>query len=132
MASDYDTQSGGGDLTDTEVIRLQAYLKEAIGPGKAFETYTALGDKAGVSDTTIRNARDGKSISNRTFNKLASAFGFKPSELKRELEMVDADQEVHRDLADEIRTAMSDLPEEDREEILAFIRLKAELRRKRQ
>jgi transcriptional regulator with XRE-family HTH domain len=130
MSSDPDALESGQDLTDAEVLQLKRYIETRIGEGRAFQTNTELAEHSGLGESTIRKMRGGGSISNRTFNKLAKAFGFRPSELKRELEKLEQDIEIHHDINDEIRAAMADLPTEDQEEILEFIRLKAERRRR--
>lgn len=126
MTPDIDDHEGGGDLTDAEVIQLRRYLEGAIGAGRAFDTNVELAASAQLSEGTIRKIRRGGAISNRTFNKLAQAFGFLPSKFKAELERLEGDTELKRSLADEIRTAASELPEADQAEILQMIKIKRE------
>lgn len=126
MTSDIDDQEGRGDLTDAEVIQLRRYLDESIGAGRAFDNNVELALSAQLSEGTIRKIRRGGAISNRTFNKLAQAFGFLPSKFKAQLERLEEDKELKRSLADEIRTAADGLSEADQEEILQMIKIKRE------
>jgi transcriptional regulator with XRE-family HTH domain len=122
---------GEADLSEAEVIKLQKYISASIGDSHAFANNSELAKAAGVSETTIRNIRKGSSISNTTFNKLATAFGFQPSQFKAQLESLNRDVELKRAIADEIRIAAADLPEEDQQEILEMIRLKRERQQRR-
>lgn len=123
---------GEADLSEAEVVRLQKYLDGSIGESRAFANNSELAKAAKVSETTIRNIRKGLSISNTTFNKLATAFGFQPSQFKAQLEALNRDTELKRALADEIRIAVADLPEEDQQEFLEMIRLRRERKLRKQ
>jgi transcriptional regulator with XRE-family HTH domain len=123
---------GEAELSEAEAVRLQRYIDNSIGETHAFANNIELAKAAGVSETTIRNIRKGSAISNNTFNKLSRAFGFQPSQFKAQLESLDRDKELKRALADEIRTAVADLPEEDQQEFLDMIRRRRERKMRNQ
>ena len=104
--------------------RLQRWLDQNIGDGRAFDDNVSLAKAADIDEGTVRNIRKGGGTTQKTVDKIAAAFGLSTSQLEARMEQLEHEQWIGSLLDDQIITGISQLPEEDKQEVYDLIQSK--------
>jgi len=103
---------------------LASWANSKVGKGKEYSTNEALADLAGISEATVRRMRSGKPVMLDTLDKIASAHYMTTDRFLEMVRKLFEDPALNDALNYEIVSEFNELPDPDKEEVRAIMKLK--------